>query len=433
VLAGGDRGVVLGVGRLVEEPRAGAHLEEQDPEDEHVGGGAQALLLDVLRGAVAFAARRQHPLLGLLVPGGIEEVDRPVVAEQHVVGHEVAVHPRLGARPDAPRDPERDQIGELEVERLVALDLMGEERRQRLTGDAARSGESLAARLGHRLARRRGAEGCAARDLPLERARILIGLQHPHHPGARLGGMTAEEGFGPPTCADLRGDPERTELPRRREAARRTGYQARGPGHPSLEDNAFGAVQRGNGRPRTSPATPIRCMIRARVPGAGQASLDPAWLSAIYRDAGLSPADAADAAEATRRALVGRRRPKRTTPRTGDLRSWFNRDPFASFDRIVGTAAQRLPFYDADQKKLDPVAFTAILDEIGFASDVALAFAKVVVEIAEPGAFFQPIWTALGQVGAVDLVELAKLDWTVLRRPTDVTVTVATVEAMKKR
>lgn len=147
-----------------------------------------------------------------------------------------------------------------------------------------------------------------------------------------------------------------------------------------------------------------------------KAKLDKGYLIALYAEAGLEPVEAETAAEATWRRLLRRSRPDQLKPvRRGDLLSSLVRDPMVSFNRIVGLGDDRLPFYDETTGGLSMVAFASLLDEVGMVPDVALAFAKVVVEMFEPRQLFQPVWEALGQSGEVELEALRRLDWSPLR------------------
>lgn len=147
-----------------------------------------------------------------------------------------------------------------------------------------------------------------------------------------------------------------------------------------------------------------------------KAKLDKSYLLSLYQDAGLDPVEAETAAEATWRRLLRRSRPDQLSPvRRGDLLSSLVRDPMVSFNRIVGLGDDRLPFYDESSGRLSLVAFASLLDEVGMVPDVALAFAKVVVEMYEPRQLFQPVWEALSQEGEVDLELLRTLDWSPLR------------------
>lgn len=147
-----------------------------------------------------------------------------------------------------------------------------------------------------------------------------------------------------------------------------------------------------------------------------KSKLDKGYLLALYSEAGLDRAEAETAAEATWRRLLRRSRPDQLKPvRRGDLLASLVRDPMVSFNRIVGLGDDRLPFYDDISGGLSMVAFASLLDEVGMVPDVALAFAKVVVEIFEPRQLFQPVWEALGQEGEVDLEALRRLDWSPLR------------------
>lgn len=144
--------------------------------------------------------------------------------------------------------------------------------------------------------------------------------------------------------------------------------------------------------------------------------LDKSYLVELFTEAGLEPAEAETAAEATWRRLLRRSRPDQLSPvRRGDLLSSLVRDPMVSFNRIVGLGDDRLPFLDEVTGKLSLVAFASVLDEIGMVPDVALAYAKVMVEMYEPSQLFQPVWNALEREGPVELEVLRTLDWSPLR------------------
>ncbi len=156
--------------------------------------------------------------------------------------------------------------------------------------------------------------------------------------------------------------------------------------------------------------------IFQRAPSVVTPKLDKAFLLTLYRDVGMEPVEAETAAEATWRRLLRRARPDQLSPvRRGDLLSSLVRDPMVSFNRIVGLGDDRLPFLDESTGTLSLVAFASLLDEVGMVPDVALAYAKVVVEMFEPSQFFEPVWSALDQEGAVDLEVLRRLDWSPLR------------------
>jgi hypothetical protein len=146
----------------------------------------------------------------------------------------------------------------------------------------------------------------------------------------------------------------------------------------------------------------------------GARVLEPKWLVDIFVDAGLDDGEAQQAGEAARRNLLRRVRPG-GLPRAGDIKSWLVRDPMASFQRLTGIAEGSVPFMNEDQGRLDEVALTRLFREVGLLPDVALAYAKVVVEAIEPEQFYQPVWEALGRPGRVDLETLKRLDWIELK------------------
>jgi hypothetical protein len=141
------------------------------------------------------------------------------------------------------------------------------------------------------------------------------------------------------------------------------------------------------------------------------------WLCELYQNIGLDASDVDSAAERTWRRLVTRthRTNAPSKSKRQDLRSAMVADPMVSFHRITGTGLSGLPFYDEERNILDAVEFTFIMRDAGLTSDVALVFAKVVVEMMTPEQFFGPIWTALGQRGPLDLEELRRMDWSPLR------------------
>jgi hypothetical protein len=144
--------------------------------------------------------------------------------------------------------------------------------------------------------------------------------------------------------------------------------------------------------------------------------VDSSWLVRLYEDVGLSPDQAARAAEETRQRLLRRERPR--VAADGSRRSitdFLVRDPLVSLNRIIGRGDSGLPFYDEESNQLSSVAFGSLLADIGLDPVVAIAFAKVVVEAYEPKDLYTPIWEALGQNGPLDLDRLRLLDWTPLR------------------
>ena len=143
-------------------------------------------------------------------------------------------------------------------------------------------------------------------------------------------------------------------------------------------------------------------------------TLETRWLEELFVEAGLTAEQAGKAAAVTARRLLRRERPvKRVFG--ARLRDSLLADPLVSVNRILGLGDTGLPFYDEDAGTLSEVAFTTALAESGLDADVALAFAKVVVEAFTPEQLFQPVWTALGQEGALDLNTLRQLDWSPLR------------------
>jgi hypothetical protein len=158
----------------------------------------------------------------------------------------------------------------------------------------------------------------------------------------------------------------------------------------------------------------------------GARVLEPKWLVDIFVDAGLDEAEALEAAEAARRFLLARAR-RGSLPKAGDIKSWFAKDPMASFERLTGISGGGLPFLNDDTGRLDEVALTLVLREADLDHDVALAYARVVVEAVEPKEFFGPVWLELAQTGTVDLGALKRLDWSPLNVPDEAEQTKTTV------
>lgn len=142
------------------------------------------------------------------------------------------------------------------------------------------------------------------------------------------------------------------------------------------------------------------------------------WLVRMYLECGLEEEQAKEAATVTQIRLLKRQNSEKSPVRrlgSFALTQSLVRDPLVSFNRIVGLGTIDLPFYDGERGMLSLVAFASVLDEIGLEADVALAFAKVVVEAFDPEEFYLPIWNALGRTDPINLEELRRLDWTPLR------------------
>ena len=91
------------------------------------------------------------------------------------------------------------------------------------------------------------------------------------------------------------------------------------------------------------------------------------------------------------------------------------RDPLQSVARILGRGDVGLPYHDAEINQLSVASITETLEGIGMEPVVAVAYARVFVEICDPPTFFAPLWEALGGEGPVNLEELARMDWSPLR------------------
>lgn len=145
------------------------------------------------------------------------------------------------------------------------------------------------------------------------------------------------------------------------------------------------------------------------------------WLIEAYVECGLDDDQAKGAADATKARLLQRvhYEPAALPGRTR-FSATLVKDPLVSFRRIVGARDDGLPLFDHQTNRLSEVGLTSVLTRSGLEPDVALAFAKVAVELIEPERFYQPIYEALGGRGPVDLPRLKAMDWTPLRpRRTD--------------
>lgn len=148
-------------------------------------------------------------------------------------------------------------------------------------------------------------------------------------------------------------------------------------------------------------------------------TLEPTWLTAIFRDAGLTAEQAEQAGALALRRLLRRQR-KAADPRSdARFRTALTADPLVSVNRILGLGDGGLPFYDDRTGRVSEVDVTSILTEIGLDPSVALAFAKVVVEATDPETWLGPVWTSLGRTGPLVLDELRQLDWSALRSDHD--------------
>ena len=143
--------------------------------------------------------------------------------------------------------------------------------------------------------------------------------------------------------------------------------------------------------------------------------LDSQWLVDLFVEVGLEPDQAERAAEVTLKRLLRRQRPRAGAPRAGSLLQHLVRDPLVSVNRIIGRGDEGLPFIDPESGTLSTAAFSDVMSESGMDPVVSMAFAKVVTEAYEPTEVYQPVWTALGHAGDVDLEVLRREDWTPLR------------------
>lgn len=144
--------------------------------------------------------------------------------------------------------------------------------------------------------------------------------------------------------------------------------------------------------------------------------MDARWLVELFKEAGLEPDQAEQAADVTLKRLLHRQWPRRLGGKRRSLLSHMVRDPLISVNRIVGKGDEGLPFVDPDSGRLSTAAFGDVLAETGMDPVVSMAFAKVVAEAYEPPDLYQPVWESLGKDGAVDLEALRREDWTPLRR-----------------
>ncbi|MEE2904572.1 MAG: hypothetical protein VYC39_19745 [Myxococcota bacterium] len=147
--------------------------------------------------------------------------------------------------------------------------------------------------------------------------------------------------------------------------------------------------------------------------------LSRAWLENMFLECGVDQEEALVAARHTFNRLITRKSRKRTP--TGEnrvnLRASMVTDPLVSFQRITGAGSGALPFYDEEAHTLSTVEFTFVLRDSGLTADVAMAFAKVFVEVVTPESFFLPVWEVLkGKGRPIDFDELRRTDWSPLRR-----------------
>ncbi|MBI2375821.1 MAG: hypothetical protein HYV07_17645 [Deltaproteobacteria bacterium] len=123
-----------------------------------------------------------------------------------------------------------------------------------------------------------------------------------------------------------------------------------------------------------------------------------ARFESMFLEIGLEPDEATRASIVTRKMLATNWPTVTRAPTQGAL---------GSVSRLLGLL--RLPFL-GEANKLEVVAFARAFDLAGVPMDVALAFARVMVEAFSADDFYSPVWSALGQSGPIDWRRLASLD-----------------------
>ena len=138
----------------------------------------------------------------------------------------------------------------------------------------------------------------------------------------------------------------------------------------------------------------------------------------MFLECGVDQENAHEAAKHTFNRLITRKSRKQSKDghKGLNLRAAMVKDPLVSFQRITGSGTSALPFYDDENNVLSAAELTFVLRDAGLTTDVALAFAKVMVEVFTPEELYQPIWEALkGKQNPIDWNELRRADWSPLR------------------
>lgn len=138
--------------------------------------------------------------------------------------------------------------------------------------------------------------------------------------------------------------------------------------------------------------------------------MDTTWLNGLFVEAGLEPDEAAAASAR----LVGRWQARhRPSPKARSLLSGVSRDPMASFERLTTEHLDgAVPLVDPRGPSWAVGSVARLFEDAGLDPVVAMAYAKVMVEMYEVEDLYGPLWRALGRTGAVDIEALAQLDWT---------------------
>lgn len=142
--------------------------------------------------------------------------------------------------------------------------------------------------------------------------------------------------------------------------------------------------------------------------------MQPDWLERLFLEADLEPAEAeVGARQCLLRLLDGPHKPlSRHEP---GILGALSKDPLASVNRILGRGDLGLPLHDPDTGRLSVTSLADALNDAGLDPVVAMAHARLFVEVVDPEDFYGPVWQALGGKGPVELDALAKMDWSVLR------------------
>ncbi len=129
----GDAGIGVVQGGLVEQAVRRGHLEQQHAQREDVRLWTERLRAHVLGRAIRHATGRLGAL-AVRVSCGIDQTDRTVVANDHVMRDQVAVH-LAGEQDELTRDPHADREREVVIDRLLGTDHVLEDGREALADD----------------------------------------------------------------------------------------------------------------------------------------------------------------------------------------------------------------------------------------------------------------------------------------------------------
>lgn len=141
------------------------------------------------------------------------------------------------------------------------------------------------------------------------------------------------------------------------------------------------------------------------------------FLKALFVEAELTPDEAERAAQEAWSRITGP--PPQSEGLGGEtvLGSWAWETPRSFREALVsrpeGSLArilsvdEGLPFLDASSGQLSVVGLAELFATVGVDPVVAMACARVVVELQSPESFYAPAWRALGREEPIDLADLA--------------------------